>query len=210
MNNRRPGRPKSSTVARRGIFEEEYEELMMYVDQQVLKPTSQDKLRKAFCLSYYFGTRISELLLLKRSDIYSLINAEEGKGVISLSNETKTKKPRLIIVGKKGVQEIRELFEMEWDPIIDDMNMKVFQGHKGKPLGVPGFTTFINTHMKLALDSDLYTSHSFRAGIISEMLKKKVDISTISSFIGHSAISVTLAYHRPQETDLMDAAELAR
>ena len=205
---KKPGRPKSSTVSRRPIMAEEYEDLMMYVNQQVLKPTSQDKLRKAFCLSYYFGTRISELLLLTREDIFSLINSE--KGILSLSNATKTKRPRLILVGKKGVQEIRDLFEMEWDPMIDNMKEKVFQGHKGSELGVPGFTKFLNTHIRAGLDSKLFSSHSFRAGIITSMLKNRVDIATVSKFIGHSNVSVTLSYHRPQESDLMEAAELAR
>lgn len=202
-----PGRPKNSTVSRRPILEGEYEELMMYI-RQIEKPTSADKLRKAFVLMYYFGVRVSELLILSRADIFTLINSD--KGILSLSNETKTGKTRLIVVGKKGVQEIREVFEMEWDPTTDDMNMKVFQGFNGEPLGIAGFTKFLNRHIKTGLESKLYSSHSFRAGIITSMLKKKVDIATISKFIGHSAISVTLAYHRPQESDLMEAAELAR
>lgn len=204
---RRVGRPKSETVSRRPVQQEQYDQLMTYVDQ-IAKPKTAEKLRRAFTLLFFTGLRIGELVLISRADVISIIE----KNIFSLSNATKTKKPRLVIVSKNGQQAIKEIFEMDWDENIDDMSLKVFhaQGNDHtKPLGVPGLNKLINLHMKESLGS-LYTSHSFRQGLISDMLLKGVAVTIVSSYISHTALSTTLKYLRPTEENMIDAVNIAR
>lgn len=188
---------------------------MMYA-KQVAKPKTSEKLTRAFVLLYYGGFRISELLQITRANIHSILGVEtekgtEKSGAFSLTNATKTKTARLVLFSKNGVAAIKEIFEMDWDPEIDDMNRLVFEprNKNSKALGKHGFLKLINFHIQEAL-GPTFSSHSFRKGIISDMLNKRIPLKTVSQFIGHSDIKTTILYHSISEEDMKEAAELAR
>lgn len=74
---------------------------------------------------------------------------------------------------------------------------------KGNPLKTPSSSTFIakvNSFIQEVL-GHRYSSHSFRAGIITDM-SKSINPKFIKEFIGHSDIKTTMRYIRPTDEDL--------
>jgi len=197
----RMGRPRGSTKARVPVSEEDFQSLLMYVDQQVIKLTIAEKLRKAFTILRHTGMRASELLILDYSMIISGI--EEGR--FSLDNTTKTKKTRLILLTQKGREELAELFDYDENT---NRSEKVFTKRNGRELQSQSFTKLLNTNIKKAL-GDLYTSHSFRQAYVTDLLKV-APASQVAKLVGHSNIQTTLAYDYATEDDLLGALERAR
>lgn len=209
MSTRRIGRPRYSSIDRLAVKQEEFQTILQYCDQFLKNHATHEKLVKAFTLLFHTGCRISELLQLEKGDIQSIID----RGMFSLDNSTKTGKPRLVLISDNGVEAIKELWEMEISPGVDNMKEKTFKGRANMPLGktgVSGFTKLINKHMKLALESDLYSSHSFRQGVISDLLNGGVPLSTVSGIIGHANISTTLKYHRATKEEKENSINLVR
>ena len=67
----------------------------------------------------------------------------------------------------------------------------------------PSSSTFIakvNSFIQEVL-GHRYSSHSFRAGIITDM-SKSINPKFIKEFIGHSDIKITMRYIRPTDEDL--------
>jgi len=208
-NYKKRGRPFFSSIERIPVKQEEFETLIMYCDQQIVKQSTREKLVKAFTLLYNSGCRISEILKIDKNDILNIIKFSK----FSLDNTTKTGRPRMVLISEKGVEAIREIFEMEICEETDDLSQTIFPGRRGKPLGVTGFTALINKHMKLALESDFYSSHSFRQGLISQLLnvdEGNVPASVVSALIGHSNLSTTLRYHRSTKIEQASALNLVR
>ena len=192
------------------VKQEEFETILQYCDQFLKNHATHEKLVKAYTLLFHTGCRVSELLQLEKGDIQSIID----RGLFSLDNSTKTGKPRLVLISEKGVEEVKELWEMEIIPGIDNMKEKIFKGRANRAFGktgISGFTKLINRHLKIALESDLYSSHSFRQGLISDLLNDgKVPLSTVSGIIGHANISTTLRYHRPTREEKENSINLVR
>lgn len=212
-NYKKRGRPFNTSIERLPIKQEEFESLLMYCDQFIIKESTRLKLVKAFTILYHSGCRISELLQLDKNHIASILKARDlsKAGSFSLNNTTKTKKPRLVLISKQGVEDIAEIWEMEICEEVDNMSEKIFPGKNGKPLGVTGFTALINKHMKLALESDLFSSHSFRQGLLSSLISDaKIPVSTVSAMIGHASINTTLRYHRSTKIEQAEALEMVR
>lgn len=202
---RRPGRPKHSTVARLPIHREEHEAFIQHINQVVEKFTVAERLIRIATILHHTGMRISEVLLLKKGHILDAMN--EGK--FSLSNETKTKTTRLIILSKKGKEEFKELFEMEgWE--YEDRQDLLFVNKDNKPMKVQSITKLMNKHIKLAL-GELYSSHSYRQGYCTDLLTKaKAPANIVQKLVGHKNLSTTLRYNYASENDLLDALEQVR
>lgn len=74
---------------------------------------------------------------------------------------------------------------------------------KGNTSKTPNSSTFIakvNSFIQEVL-GHRYSSHSFRAGIITDM-SKSINPKFIKEFIGHSDIKTTMRYIRPTDEDL--------
>jgi integrase/recombinase XerD len=75
---------------------------------------------------------------------------------------------------------------------------------KGKLDKTPHNLTYINTVNKFiqkALNSNRYSSHSYRGGLITDM-SKSINIKFVSQFIGHSDVKTTLRYAKATNADL--------
>jgi integrase len=118
---------------------------------------------------------------------------------------------------KKKFTKIREnITEVEHQKLLTYLNGKehfVFNDNskdenfiittKGNPLKTPTSSTFIgkvNCFIQEVL-GHRYSSHSFRAGIITDM-SKSINPKFIKEFIGHSDIKTTMRYIRPTDEDL--------
>lgn len=108
-NYKKRGRPFNTSIERLPVKQEEFETLIMYCNQMIVKESTREKLVKAFTLLYNSGCRISELLQIDKNDILTIIKFSK----FSLDNTTKTGKPRMVLISDKGVEAIREIFEME-------------------------------------------------------------------------------------------------
>lgn len=190
------GRPKNSTVARLPISKEELDSLMYYVKCSVEKRSIQDKLYKAFTLLYHSGMRASELMLLN----YQHISDAISMGRFSLNNQTKTKKTRLIMISKQGSLDLKELFEFE--VCNENIHEKIFRGTK------QALIRLLNTHIHECLGG-LYSSHSFRQGYVTSLLKV-APASKVCRLVGHSSVQTTLRYDYTSETDMKDVLEMVR
>lgn len=188
-------RKKGTTIARIPISKNELDDLLYYTKYSVVKFSTQEKLTKCFILLFHSGMRASELLLLTEKSIESILE----KGFFSLPNATKTKKPRLVILSKQGVEDIRELFEME---LVGNSNRKLFTGKK------EGLVKLLNFHIHECL-GELYSSHAFRSGYVRDMLKK-APASLVQSAVGHSSVSTTLRYDFSSEQDIKTTINLIR
>jgi integrase len=196
-------RPKGSTVARLPINTEKFEDLLMYCDQYVNRPSVHEKLIKMFYILHHTGLRASELLLLN----ISMMRAGMKEGRFSLTNETKTKSTRLVLISKKGQEDLKELFDMEIDDSLPG-SQKIFLRHDGKQLKKEGIIRLLNIHIKEALGK-LYSSHSFRQAYVTDLLKI-ANPSSVAKMVGHRSIQTTLRYSYASQEELEDLLERVR
>jgi len=193
-------RPKGTTKARKIITKKEYKELLNYLNRtDELKPHSIENAKKAFVLLYYGGFRVSELISLTNRELFEILK----KGEFSLTNNTKTKKPRMVYFSEQAVKEIRKIFKSH----LQEPESYLLIRSWGKPFSKFSPHTLqrqLNFILKTVLGSS-YTTHSFRAGLITEMALKGINTKIIQSFINHSNVSTTLRYIKPTEKDIKNS-----
>ena len=193
-------RPKGATKSRKIITQKEYKELMNYLNRtDELKPHSIENAKKAFVLLYYGGFRVSELIDLTNKELFEIIKNKE----FSLSNNTKTKKPRRVYFSDNAIKDIKKVFKNHFEESENYLLIRSW----GKPYNKYSPHTLqrqLNIILKTALGYS-YTTHSFRAGIITEMALKGINTKIIQSFINHSNVTTTLRYIKPSERDIKNA-----
>jgi len=203
------GRPKHSTVERLPIGREEHEEILLHIAQCVVKQTVAQKLVEMCTILHHTGLRASELRLITKGDIMSAIEEGARQGKFSLSNDTKTNTTRLIRLSKKGIEEFRDLFDVGWED--HERSQRLFLNKQGKVLTAGGIVKILNNNIKKALGSKLYSSHSYRAGYIRDLLNKgNVQANVVQKLVGHKNLQTTLRYNFASEEDLLDALERVR
>ena len=138
--------------------------------------------------------RVNEVKQLKIKDINTIYEKEE---LIIVTH--KTRKERKLFFSKEAIKQIKKHFVFNDDSKDEDFIITV----KGNPLKTPSSSTFIskiNSFIQEVL-GNRYSSHSFRAGIITDM-SKSINPKFIKEFIGHSDIKITMRYIRPTHEDL--------
>lgn len=205
------GRPSGTARAKKSIKAEHYQILMDYIDESDMKDRLKLRYKRAFCLLHFLGVRVGELLLLQVSDIRLSITGES-----SLTNRTKTKKPRHLMFTANAVAAIEELFE---EYLVEDPSRKiphnpehiVFHApNKPKiPLNKSTFTKSINDIIHDAL-GPLYSSHSNRQAILEDFAKNGTNPRIAQKFIGHSSVNTTNNYFHPDEGDVRAALSQIR
>jgi site-specific recombinase XerD len=188
-------RPKGTTKVRKPLFKKEYERLINATHKSLsIRASTRVKLANAFILLYFTGCRISEISKLKKEDIEQIILTNEH----SLSNDSKTGKPRLISFDSNRVQ-ADALKKMQF---LDDGYLFA-KNNSQKPMTVSSLTTQINTFMKRVL-GELYSTHSFRGGYITIAHKQGFSLEHIREDIGHKNISTTARYVTVTSEDIAD------
>lgn len=186
---------KKTTKIRENISETEYQKLLIYLNgTENLNSNTKNNLKRTFVLLYFTGMRINEVKQLKIKDIYTIFEKEE---LIILCH--KTKKERKLFFSKEAIKQIRKHFIFNDNPKNNDYIITV----KGNTSKTPSSSTFIskiNSFIHEVL-GHRYSSHSFRAGIITDMAKS-INPKFIKEFIGHSDIKTTMRYIRPTSEDL--------
>lgn len=190
-------RPKGSTKDRQPIGEEEFKRLILITKRdKSLQHTTRLKMVRAFTLLRLSACRVSEIINFRVEDLHHIIKTSS----ISLDNRNKTKKPRLLRFSGNGIMMLREL------DLSDTSNMLFYKNGSSKPMSAAVFTRVLNEQIKKVL-GDLYTSHSFRAGLITDALRHTGNIKIAQAIAGHSNYKTTLEYIKVSNEDIYKALE---
>ncbi len=175
-------RPIGTTRAKKAIKKEEYEKLIRFVNHsnQLHQQRLRTKMRRLFVLLYATGCRVSEVCDFTFGDIKYMVDQKE----YSLTNATKTKRSRLIVLSDKQVSIIKALVPDY--PVSSET--KLFDGS-----GSSYLTVKANDIIHKCL-GELYSTHSFRAGYITRLAENGANPKLIQEDIGHSKVATTLGY----------------
>lgn len=178
-------RPKGTTKARKPISKQEFDRLINAAakSRSIRKPT-RAKLTIAFTLLYLTGCRVSEVAKMHSDDIDQMIRNNE----YSLTNNTKTKTARLITFDADGVQA-----EMLENILPQEPGYLFTRNNSEKPMTHMALTQLMNQFIHRVL-GELYSTHSFRAGYITEAHTLGLSLEHIRQDIGHKNIATTARY----------------
>jgi integrase len=199
MSSKKAGRPKGKKMERKDIYADEFKQLINWIEESNMKNLAKSNAIKAFYLLYFFGFRAGEIANLKNSHIYQM----QKEHVISLCNNTKTKTPREAYISDRYTSLLEKIFKENLEenenyvlisPIINRM----------EHYSSAGLIAMLNKVLKKAL-GEQYTTHSFRAGYITELHNAGVDIKVLSQLIGHRNIATTYIYIKISEQQKRDA-----
>jgi integrase/recombinase XerD len=178
-------RPKGTTRAKKPIGKKEFDRLIdALAKSRTIKSPTRAKLTRGFTLLYMTGCRVSEIAHLHSDDLQRMVRDNE----YSLTNATKTKRSRLISFDSEGVQaeRLRQL-------------LPKLPGHlfarngSDKPMTASALTQLMNGFIHRVL-GELYSTHSFRAGYVTEAHRLGFSLEHIRQDIGHKNISTTARY----------------
>ena len=155
------------------------------------------RIRIAFLILMITGIRVNELLQLKVEQLLTLVNS----GWIGINRSKRgpsSHKAYLTPLGKKLVDQRNRDFEIIF--AMKELDGYVFTSEKDqyKPLRRETLTREINLALRnLAeklTDKPNLTSHSFRAGFITQLWRDTNDIEFVRQAIGHIKVESTSSY----------------
>lgn len=184
---------------RKPIFKKHFERFFNMAgvgSKNSLKPI---KLKLIYFLLYYLGVRANEVRLLTYEMLLELKNTGECQIYSSKTNSQLCK-----VLPSEGIELLRGEF---WNDI--EVHFKVYQyigssTYQNKTYHPVAFIKFINRDLKNICNlykMPVFTSHSFRVGLITALLKK-FRIQDVSSEIGHKNIQSTMLYFRYRISNL--------
>jgi len=190
-------RPRGSTKDRQPISSDEFSRLIRVTKRdKELHRNTRLKMLRAFTLLRLSACRVSEIIEFRVDDLAHIARHSN----ISLNNQNKTKKPRLLRFSSNGLEMLKCLDT-------SDTNDKLFyKNGSSKAMSVSVFTRVLNKQIKKVL-GELYTTHSFRAGLITDVLRVSGNIKTAQAVAGHSSFKTTLQYIKVSNEMIHDALE---
>ena len=179
------GRRVGTTRAKKPILKKEFQRLINATNRSLsIKSSTKVKLHSAFTLLYLTGCRISEIIDLNADDVQQMILDNE----YSLSNNTKTKTPRLISFDSE-LNQVKFL-----QKILPTTSTYLFaKNNSNKPMTVDSLKILMNKFIHRVLGK-LYSTHSFRKGYIMKSHEVGHSLEHIREDIGHARISTTARY----------------
>ena len=186
-------RPAGVTKAKKAIRKQDFERLLDFVGKnKVMNHPTRQKLKTAYTLLYCTGCRISEIVKFTRDDLEQMIKYKE----FSLSNRTKTYRPRLIEFSDNQIVLLEKVVTKEAGYLFKKNNSI-------EPMTITGLTTLCNFYIQIAL-GELYSSHGFRRNMITQILHKTGRIKLAQLHIGHKSPSTTTRYDTPHDGEIRD------
>lgn len=151
--------------------------------------------------AYATGMRVTEIISLDIDDI----NFKEG-----FVNCRKTKKTRIIPLGKMSIKALKEYVDHARDILIKDENEKaLFVNVNGQRLTRQGFWKIIKYYKEQAhIEKDI-TPHVLRHSFATHLLQNGADLKAIQTMLGHSDISSTQVYMQFQSEGIKDIYQKA-
>lgn len=178
-------RPTGTTRAKKPILKREFDRLIKAVKMNTeIKSPTKLKLTRAFTLLYLTGCRAGEIVNFTREDLEQMISENE----YSLTNNTKTKTPRLISFDETQIQitMLRGLLPMSGTYLFAKNGID-------RPMTSSALKLLMNNFIHNIL-GELYSSHSFRSGYITAAHQQGLSLEHIRTDIGHTSIATTARY----------------
>ena len=181
---------------RKPIQEKEFKTLLNYINaNSTMRENTKQNYFNLFTLLYYTGMRLNEVPQLTIEDLNIAIDKQE-----LIIKAHKQHKERSIVLSKHSIKQLKKITRNQ-EPTYRVIKIK------SNPYSTPSPISFIakvNRVIQSVL-GERYSSHSFRAGVITDLAVKGVNPKIIQNFIGHSSISTTMNYISPSSEDIRNA-----
>lgn len=151
-----------------------------------------DRDRAIVLMLFDCGARASELLQLNHADI----NTVTGDVLIRKGKGSKT---RAVFIGRTARRALRAYLKLR-----KDNSSALFVTDEGERLSYDGLRG-IMTRRATAAGIHVPTLHSFRRAFALNMLRKGVDLITLSRLMGHSGVQILARYLKQTSEDLREA-----
>lgn len=158
--------------------------------KKILEGTTNIKHRSMLALIYACGLRRSELLKLKLSDVQSSRN-------ILLIRQSKGKKDRIVPLGDKLIQQLREYY-LYYRP-----KHWLFEGQlKGEPYSAKSLQNVLKNSVSKSGIKKNVTLHWLRHSYATHLLEGGTDLRYIQELLGHSSSRTTEIYTHVSSNEL--------
>lgn len=158
--------------------------------KKILEVSTNIKHRSMLALIYACGLRRSELLKLTLSDVQSSRN-------ILLIRQSKGKKDRIVPIGDKLIQQLREYY-LYYRP-----KYWLFEGQlKGEPYSAKSLQNVLKNSVSKAGIKKTVTLHWLRHSYATHLLEGGTDLRYIQELLGHSSSRTTEIYTHVSSNEL--------
>ena len=158
--------------------------------KKILEVTTNIKHRSMLALIYACGLRRSELLKLTLSDVQSSRN-------ILLIRQSKGKKDRILPLGDKLIQQLREYY-LSYRP-----KHWLFEGQlKGEPYSAKSLQNVLKNSVSKSGIKKTVTLHWLRHSYATHLLEGGTDLRYIQELLGHSSSRTTEIYTHVSSNEL--------
>jgi len=196
------GRKVGTAKANRALKEKEFLQLIefMYKDKDTRLSTL-NKHKKVFTFLFYTGCRINEVLKLKTEDIQNILQHGEARILTTKTGRFKGQEFRTVYFSTTAIETIKEVFS----DVLHNKESYCIRAwnNKDKEMNPIGLANQINKYLEKVFGHKDFTTHSFRRGIITEMiLDKDIKPEIVQAFIGHKNYATTTRYVKPSCEDI--------
>lgn len=198
LKNKRKQKKENKRQLRDPIYKNHYEFFMVGAGQGLrkLKNIRSAQIRIVYTILYYLGLRLNETKLLTKYDL--LLAIETGELNVIHTKTNTCQKHVLPIVGIQKLKQLRPEIDLIFDKYGFEYlgSSKCFSNHVFNEFN---FIRLINEDMIFTCKKyeilAKFTSHSFRVGYITKLLRT-LSIQKVATIIGHKSIDSTMSYQR--------------
>ena len=157
------------------------EDMVKFVEAPKTNSTMGKRDRAILETLYSAGIRVSELVGLNvdQVDLFSHIAKVAGKG----------KKERLVAIGQKAVEAIRDYLDNRHSSAA-----ALFLNKSGERLTTRSICNIVDKYVKLACISAKVSPHVLRHSFVTHMLNRGADLRSVQELLGHVNLSTTQIY----------------
>ena len=189
-------RKKGIKKDRHPILEDEFLKIIfLTTNDDTMNKATKLKLLRVYTILYYSGCRISEINDFTLDNINYII---EHKNFVL--EDTKTNTTQLLKFNDVGIKAISDL------DFSDCKNAIFYKNGSDIPMAHCGLRNLVNKHLEIQLNK-LYTTHSFRAGYVTQIVEATGNIGTAQKLARHRSRKTTLAYISSTEKQQNDALD---
>lgn len=199
------GRKVGTAKENKALKQKEFDILMDFMENDKdSRLTTLNKYRKIFTFLYYTGCRINEVLKIKTEDIQNILQHGEARILTTKTERYVGQEFRTVYFSVTAIAAIRK----EFSDILHHPDAYCIRAYnnKDKEMNVIGLTNQLNKYLVKVFGHKDFTTHSFRRGIITEMiLDKNIKPEIVQAFIGHRNYTTTTRYVKPSNDDIRNS-----
>ena len=184
------------------IREKEDKKIINYLEKDTsMRENKKSKYKMIFTFMYFTGCRINEVCKIKTEQIREILETKQTKILTTKTKRFKDGGLRVVPFSDVGRAEIKKAFA----DVLEQKEgycIRAWNDSK-REVNVISLANQINKYLREIFKCNDYTTHSFRGGIITEMMiEHGVDAQIVQTFIGHKDINTTRKYVRiyPEDT----------